>query len=68
MSTASRRVVITGAGLISPLGNNKQALWEALHAGRSGVGPIRCLPADALPFRCAAEAWDFRGRSKISAI
>jgi 3-oxoacyl-[acyl-carrier-protein] synthase II len=62
MSTASRRVVITGAGLISPLGNSRQALWEALQAGRSGVGPIRCLPSAALPFRCAAEAWDFQGK------
>lgn len=62
MSTDSRRVVITGAGLISPLGNSRQALWEALQAGRSGVGPIRCLPSAALPFRCAAEAWDFRGK------
>jgi 3-oxoacyl-[acyl-carrier-protein] synthase II len=62
MSTTSRRVVITGAGLISPLGNNKQALWEALQAGRSGVGPIQCLPSDALPFRYAAEAWDFKGK------
>jgi 3-oxoacyl-[acyl-carrier-protein] synthase II len=62
MTTASRRVVITGAGLISPLGNSKQALWEALCAGRSGVGPIRCLPAEALPFRCAAEAWEFSGK------
>jgi 3-oxoacyl-[acyl-carrier-protein] synthase II len=62
MSNASRRVVITGAGLISPLGNNKQALWEALQAGRSGVRSIQCLPAEALPFKCAAEAWDFRGK------
>ncbi len=62
MSTASRRVVITGAGLISPLGNSKQALWDALQAGRSGVAPIRCLPAEALPFNCAAEAWDFTGK------
>ncbi len=62
MSTASRRVVITGAGLISPLGNSKQTLRESLRAGRSGVGPIRCLPSTALPFRCAAEAWDFQGK------
>jgi 3-oxoacyl-[acyl-carrier-protein] synthase II len=62
MSTASRRVVITGAGLVSPLGNSKQALWDALQAGRSGVAPIRCLPSEALPFHCAAEAWDFTGK------
>ncbi len=62
MSTSARRVVITGVGLISPLGNSRQALWDALQNGRSGVGPLHCLPAEALPIRCAAEARDFSGK------
>ncbi|MCH5376150.1 MAG: beta-ketoacyl-[acyl-carrier-protein] synthase family protein, partial [Planctomycetes bacterium] len=62
MSSDFRRVVITGVGLVSPLGNSKQALWEALRNGRSGVGPIQCLPAGALPIRCAAEAREFSGK------
>jgi len=57
----TRRVVITGMGLISPLGNTKEALWDALAAGRSGVGPIERLPAEHLPISCAAEARDFTG-------
>jgi 3-oxoacyl-[acyl-carrier-protein] synthase II len=57
-----RRVVITGIGLISPLGNSKEALWEALCAGRGGVGLLRAVPASPLPVTFGAEAWDFQGR------
>jgi 3-oxoacyl-[acyl-carrier-protein] synthase II len=52
MTAGSRRVVITGMGLVSPLGNTRQALWEALAAGRSGVALLQA----ALPVRFAAEA------------
>ena len=38
--TSPRRVVITGLGLISPLGNSPESLWDALLAGRTGVGPL----------------------------
>lgn len=55
------RVVITGVGLISPLGNNKAALWERLSSGSSAVAPITSLPAHALPVSFAAEARDFTG-------
>ncbi len=41
---AQRRVVITGLGVVSPLGNSPQALWDALIAGRSGVAPLTSLP------------------------
>jgi len=55
-----RRVVITGAGCITPLGNSPQSLWENLIAGRSGVGPIRLFDASSFPVRIAAEVpdWD----------
>lgn len=55
----ARRVVITGLGVVSPLGNSQESLWAALQAGRSGVGPLTRLPADALPTKFAAEARDF---------
>lgn len=64
MSAASdnpRRVVITGLGLISPLGNTPTGLWAALMAGRSGVAATTLLPPDRQPLRFAAEARDFTG-------
>ena len=61
MSLKQRRVVITGIGLVSPLGGTKEAMWDALQQARSGVGPITVLPPDALPVRVAAEARQFTG-------
>lgn len=60
-SRPARRVVITGLGLISPLGNRPDALWEALLAGRSGVGPLTSYPDGSLPVSIAAEAREFSG-------
>lgn len=56
-----RRVVITGLGLISPLGNTPAALWDALAAGRSGVASISLLPSENQPLKIAAEAREFTG-------
>ncbi len=57
----SRRVVITGIGLVSPLGNSPEKLWSALSSGQSGVGELTGAPADALPTRYGAEAREFTG-------
>ena len=59
MVRASRRVVITGLGLISPAGNTCEALWDALVGGRPLVGPVTSFATDFLPTRYAAEARDF---------
>src|SRR5258705_6531242 len=56
-----RRVVITGLGLISPLGNTPAALWGALMAGKSGVATTSIMPADRQPLKYAAEAREFTG-------
>ncbi len=62
MSTISqRRVVITGLGLISPLGITTDAFWSALTAGQSGVRALEQLPAQLLAMPWAAEARDFTG-------
>jgi 3-oxoacyl-[acyl-carrier-protein] synthase II len=61
MSSTQRRVVITGMGLISPLGSTTESLWDALVQGRSGVGPQDAVPQGGVPVRVAAEAPQFRG-------
>jgi 3-oxoacyl-[acyl-carrier-protein] synthase II len=61
MSDAAERVVITGLGVISPLGLSPATCWESLRAGRSGVGRIESLPDGLLPVRHAAEIKDFTG-------
>lgn len=55
----ARRVVVTGVGLISPLGVGTEATWEGLIAGRSGIGPITRFDASGYPVRIAGEVKDF---------
>ena len=54
-----RRVVVTGIGIVSPLGNTAPQTWEALLQGRSGAGPITSFDAEGWPVRIAAEVKDF---------
>jgi 3-oxoacyl-[acyl-carrier-protein] synthase II len=54
-----RRVVITGLGAITPLGNSHPAFWEGLISGRSGVGPTTAFDASKLTTRISAEVKDF---------
>ncbi len=61
MSSSPRRVVITGLGAISPLGNTPEALWDGLSSGRSGVAPIQSFSSEYLPTSFAGEARDFSG-------
>ena len=53
------RVVVTGLGLVTPLGNNAEATWAGLMAGRSGAGPITKFDAVGFPVRFACEVKDF---------
>ncbi len=50
-----RRVVVTGIGVVSPLGLDAASTWEALASGRSGVGKISLFDAGDYPVRIAAE-------------
>ena len=54
-----KRVVVTGMGCVSPVGNDVQSLWSNLLAGRSGVGPITRFDATGYKVRIAAEVKDF---------
>jgi 3-oxoacyl-[acyl-carrier-protein] synthase II len=57
--TFSRRVVITGLGVVSPVGNDVASAWESLLAGRSGVGPITRFDTTGFGTRIAAEVKGF---------
>ena len=54
-----RRVVVTGVGLVSPLGIGTRATWEGVVAGRSGAGPITRFDADGFSARIACEVRGF---------
>jgi len=54
-----RRVVVTGIGIVSPVGIGTEETWAALLAGKSGVGPITQFDASTYPTRIAAEVKDF---------
>ncbi|MBI4550040.1 MAG: beta-ketoacyl-ACP synthase II [Candidatus Omnitrophica bacterium] len=54
-----RRVVITGAGALTPIGNTALDFWNALLAGESGVDHVKCISVDAYNCKVAAEVKNF---------
>src|SRR5580765_3752854 len=60
-----RRVVVTGLGAVTPLGNDARSTWEAALAGRSGIDWIRSFDASGFPVRVAAEVKDFDGTTVV---
>ena len=56
---ARRRVVVTGLGIVSPVGNTVQESWDNIVAGKSGIGPITRFDASAFKSRIAGEVKGF---------
>src|SRR6185503_10300577 len=56
---ADRRVVVTGVGLVSPVGIGTEETWKSLQAGRSGAGPITLFDASQHSSRFACEVKGF---------
>jgi 3-oxoacyl-[acyl-carrier-protein] synthase II len=58
-SIMKRRVVVTGLGCVTPLGNSIEEMWQGMKDVRSGVGPITHFDAAKFPTRFAAEVKDY---------
>lgn len=54
-----RRVVVTGLGIVSPVGNDVQTYWNSLISGKCGIDTIKSFPVDDLPAKVAGEVKDF---------
>jgi len=66
LNSLPRRVVITGMGAITPLGNNVRDYWEGLLAGRSGIGKITHFDACDLKCQIAGQVKDFDPHDYLS--
>lgn len=55
-----RRVVVTGLGAVTPLGNSAKESWEGAIAGMSGIGPITKFDSSSFNTKIAAETKKFR--------
>ena len=56
---STRRVVITGTGIVCPIGNNIETFWKNLIDGVCGIDYIKSIPTDDLPVKIAGEVKDF---------
>ncbi len=65
MATTSRQVVITGVGIVSPLGCGWEEFSENLRRGTSGIGPVTTLDLSASPVRVGAEVRDLRADERL---
>jgi 3-oxoacyl-[acyl-carrier-protein] synthase II len=64
---SKRRVVVTGLGIVSPVGNDVATAWGNIVAGRSGIGPITHFDASTFPTRIAGEVRDFDPAQYVAA-
>ena len=55
----NRRVVITGMGVITPIGNTIDEFWQGACSGKNGIGPITVFDASQYDSRIAAEVKNF---------
>jgi 3-oxoacyl-[acyl-carrier-protein] synthase II len=66
MAAVLRRVVLTGIGVVTPIGLDPASFWQSLCQGRSGIRPIRTFDASGLPVRIAGEIPDFDAKAFVA--
>lgn len=59
---SKRRVVVTGLGAVTPVGNNVQAFWESVKTGKVGIGEITRFDTADFKVKLAAEVKDFNAK------
>ena len=59
MASTSRRAVVTGIGMLTPVGLSHDAVWQALRSGASGVRRLQTFDTSALPIHIAGEIVGF---------
>ena len=62
---ASRRVVVTGMGAVTPIGQTVPELWAGVRAARSGVSELGGFPLDDLKILIAAQIKDFDQKARL---
>jgi 3-oxoacyl-[acyl-carrier-protein] synthase II len=65
MTASSRRAVLTGIGIISPIGLEPDTFWESLRQGRGGIRRIQSFDASGMPVRIAGEVDGFNAKSYL---
>ncbi|MDD3981627.1 MAG: beta-ketoacyl-ACP synthase II [Spirochaetia bacterium] len=60
-----RKVVVTGLGVVSPIGNDIPGFWDSVKAGRSGIGPVTLVDTSDMAVRIAGEVKDFNPSLRI---
>jgi len=65
MAASSRRAVITGIGVLSPIGRDTATFWRSLVEGRSGIRTIQAFDTSALPIRIAGEIPEFDAKDYV---
>ena len=64
---SKRRVVVTGLGIVSPVGNDVATAWKNIREGKSGIGPITHFDASTFPTRIAGEVRNFDPAQYVAA-
>jgi len=64
---SKRRVVVTGLGVVSPVGSTVESAWKNVLAGKSGIGPITRFDVSAFPVRFGGAVADFNAEAYLSA-
>lgn len=60
-----RRVVVTGMGAVTPIGNTVEEFWNGIKTGKVGIGPITKFDTTDYKVKLAAEVKDFVGKERM---